>query len=901
MAITCGFRLGPYEIIAPLGAGGMGEVYRARDTRLERDVAIKILPPLFSHDPDRLARFEREAKTLASLNHPHIAHLHGVEESPSAGAKDGSVRALIMEYVSGETLASRLADGPLPMDEALNIAGQIAEGLSSAHENGVIHRDLKPSNVKITDDGIVKVLDFGLAKAIMADAAGFAPSTGDSPTFTTPLYTQMGVILGTAAYMSPEQARGRQVDRRADIWAFGCVLYEMLTGRPAFAEATVTDTLAAIVTREPNWNALPPATPQTVRWLLRQCLERDPKRRLRDIADAAIALEDAKKAAVNTSSTPVVVVRPRGLPWWAAAAAVVATAVVVGALRVPAAPPGPIDPPVRQFRIPAPYLRADARHRPVISPNGRAIAWAAGGSLWLHELDLGTTRAITKDVHPTHLAWSPNSDEIIFVSGNQLLKVSTTSVGFVQVAEIKFRRGQSTPGGAWLPDNQFVFASAATGTGIEVVAPFGGSSFRTLLTPPPGVKDFHSPSALPDGSFLVVVDRIEEGTDRIGVIKDGRLHEVLKAPGERLESPVYSPSGHLLYERQRGNRGLWFVGFSPGTLKTSGAPTPIDSDAAWPSVARDGTLVYTEGDSGSAFEAAIFTTGGESPRRVGQPLISMSNPRLSPDGRKIVVVGRDEVGTRDLYTIDVESGRATRITQAEDAVSPRWAPGNRVLFVNHGGRSPEGEIRVVVADGSRNGRVLVEHAYDPTLSPDGRWLIFNRPSGKTNGSDVFRLRIDPATMTVVPGQKEQVLLSESFNERIAHVHRSGAFIAFEAEPNGRRELFLTTYPQAAERWQVSRSEVEYSMWHPTEDRLLYVQAGRIFEVPVTLRPTVSIGQPREIFDERSTRVVLDNFAEIAPDGKSFVAVQRPPTGEAPLGVIVVVENWFELFRGPRPR
>jgi eukaryotic-like serine/threonine-protein kinase len=699
--------------------------------------------------------------------------------------------------------------------------------------------------------------------------------------------------------MSPEQARGRPIDRRADIWAFGCVLYEMLCGRPAFAEATVTDTLAAILSRDPDWTALPDDTPDNARWVVQQCLERDPRRRLRDIADAAIALDHASTLRVGRAEAPGT--GRRGGSWWPAAIAVLAAAVVVGTFTWPAGPGAPVTPPhVRQFRIAAPYLRADGRYRPVISPDGQAIAWVASGSIWSHDLRLGTTRTVAKDVQPTYLAWSPGSDEIMFASGTQLLKVSAAGGGVQQVADFNFRRGLTTPGGAWLSDNQFVFASARTNSGIEVVSAIGGSTFRQLLAPPPGVRDFHSPSALPDAAFAAVVDRLAEGPDRIAVIKDGRVHEVFRAPGERLEGPVYSPSGHLLYERQRGNRGLWFVNFSLESLTTSGAPTSINSRAAWPSVSRDGTLAYTEGDSGSAFEATIFKHAEASFRGIGAPLLSMSNPRLSPDGRKIVMVGLDEAGARDLYTIDVQTGARMRITQAEDAASPFWAPGNRVLFVNHGGRSPEGDIRVVTADGSRIATTVADYAYDPTLSPDKQWLIFNRPSGAANGSDVYRIRLNAATMTTVPGT-QQVLLNASHNERIAHVHRSGGFIAYEAEPNGPRELFLTTYPEAGERWQISRNGVDYSMWHPTEDRLVYVQSGRIFEVPVTLRPTVAIGQPRQIFDDRSTRVVLDNFAEITPDGNGFVAVQRPPNSEASLGVIVVVENWFELFRGPRPR
>ena len=894
MTISSGFRLGRYEIIAPLGAGGMGEVYRARDTRLDRDVAIKFLPEAFSRDADRLARFEREAKTLASLNDPHIAQIHGVEDSPSADSAGGHVRALVMEYVGGETLAERLARGPIAVDETLSIAKQIAEGLSAAHEHGIIHRDLKPSNVKITDDGKVKVLDFGLAKATLGEDP-LSGAFSDSPTFTTPMNTRMGVILGTAAYMSPEQARGRQLDRRADIWAFGCVVYEMLTGRTAFGEATVTDTLAAIVTRDPDWNALPPAVPANLQWVLRHSLQRDTKRRLHDIADAAIALDDAVAISGKPSATQPVIVRRRGVPLWAAALAVVAAALAGALARPDDEPNTPL--PLRQFHIQAPYLVADAQHRPVISPDGRRIAWSADGTLWLREMDRGETRALAKDVDPTYLSWSPDSDAIMFVSQNQLMRVAAIGGGLMRISDMKFRRSNTTPGGAWLTDGQFVFASAFTNTGVETVPAHGGA-FRTLFPPPPGVKDFHSPSTIPDGGFLLVVDRTAEGTDRVAAYKDGRLHEVFVLPGERLEGPVYAPSGHLLYERQGGSRGVWAVKFSLDTLKTDGEHVRIDPHGAWPSVAADGTLVYTKGDSGSPLELAVVTSPGAAPRAIGPPLIGASSPRVSPDGRKIVVSGRDDVGSLDLYVVDMTTGTRTRLTSAQDAVAPRWAPGNRVLFVNHGGRRPDGDICIVSADGSGTVRTLVEHAYDPVLSPDHQWLIFNRPSAAT-GSDIYRLRVDPATMTPAAGAKEEVLVNSIYNERFAQVDRSGSFLAYEAETTGRRELYLTTFPQAGETRQVSRTGVEYSMWDPAADRLLFVQSGRLYEVPVKLRPSVSVGQPRELFDERPTRIVLSQFADLTPDGRGFVAVQRPPLSEAPLGMIVVIENWFQLFGEPR--
>ena len=898
MSIVTGSRLGPYEIIAPIGAGGMGEVYRARDTRLDRDVAIKVLPQSFAADADRLARFEREAKALAALNDPQIAQIHGVEESDSIGPPGVRVRALVMEYVAGETLTERLRRGPIPVDEAVVLAAQLARGLAAAHDNGIIHRDLKPSNIKVTDDGKLKVLDFGLAKALTLEASG----SQDSPTFTTPAHTHAGVILGTAAYMSPEQARGRPVDRRSDIWAFGCVLYEMLTARPAFAEPTVTDTLAAIITRPPDWKALPPGIPPNVQWLLRRCIERDQRRRLRDIGDAALALDDPDVIWSGGATARAPGIRRSRIPLWAAAAAVLPLAAILAYLGRPAAPGPGLDAPrpVRQFVIQAPYLRADALHRPVISPDGRRIAWSASGSLWVREMATGEARIVAQDVDPTYVAWSSSSDQLCFVSTNQVMRVPAAGGGLTTVADIKFRRGAPAPGMAWLADGQIVFASAVSNTGVETV-PARGGSFRTLLGAPPDVNDFHSPSAIPgEAAFLVVADRLKVGTDTIGVYRNGRYQPVFVLAGGRLDAPAYSPSGHLLFERQVGGRGIWAVAFSLDTLEAQGDPFQVAADGAWPSVSADGTLIYTRGDTGSNLELAVMSASDLVPRRVGQPLVAMSQPRVSPDGRTILVSGRDDVGNRDLYVVDVASGARSRLTSGLDPVSAGWAPGNRVLFVSHGGNSPNSAVSVVAADGSGTVRTVIENAYNPALTPDHSWLIFNR-YGRSTGSDVYRVRIDPVSLSPASGAVEEPVLNTATHERTARVDRTGSLLAYESEETGRRELYVTAFPRPGEKAQVSTSGLEHFMWDPAADRLLYVQEGRLFEAAITRRPTLSVGRRREVFDERPTRVVLSQTADITSDGRTFVVVQQPPMAEAALGAIVVVENWAEKLRGERPR
>jgi hypothetical protein len=536
MPLAPGTRLGTYVIEAPLGAGGMGEVYRARDTKLDRHVAIKVLAQPFAADGERLARFEREAKTLAALNHPHIAQVHGVIEQPPA---------LVMELVDGEDLAHRLLRGPIPLDDAIPIAQQIADALEAAHERGIIHRDLKPANIKIRPDGTAKVLDFGLAKTLDPLLVDGAADVTNSPTFTSPAMTNVGAILGTAAYMAPEQARGKPIDKRTDIWAFGAVLYEMLTGRPAFTGQTVTDVLAAVVTRDLDWRALPANTPSSVRRLLVRCLERDTKKRLRDIGDARLEL-DAN--AVGTVAPPHGE-RRWGLPVWTLPIAVLtpaaATAVMAFLLW-----PEPSARPVRRFDLQARGLRADTMRHPVISPDGQRIAWAAAASLWVRDLDRTESRMVARDVDPMHLAWSPDSREVVYFSAKRLWRVRTDGGAPVIVAEAGFPRGGFTPGAVWLPDGRIIFAPAAFESGLLVV-PAQGGEFQTLFEPPEGIADFHSPSLLPDNrGVLLVVDRVEGGTDSIQVFADGRLHQLIEAKGERFEGPVYSATGHLLYERQ---------------------------------------------------------------------------------------------------------------------------------------------------------------------------------------------------------------------------------------------------------------------------------------------------------------------------------------------------------------
>jgi hypothetical protein len=478
-----GQRLGPYDVVSRLGEGGMGEVYRARDTRLNREVALKILPASFAADADRVLRFTREAQTLAALNHPHIAHIYGVEESDVR-------RALVMELVEGETLAERLARGAMPLDEALPVARQIADALEAAHEAGIIHRDLKPANVKVRPDDTVKVLDFGLAKAMEPASGSARDAAANSPTFTSPALTQAGIILGTAAYMSPEQARGRAVDRRADIWAFGCVLFEMLVGRALFAADTVTETLARVIEREPDLSALPATTPPALRTLLARCLVRDPRQRLRDIGEARVVLEQPL-ATEPHPAVPARGTRRRALAAVVVAAAAIAAATTAWLMRTmdPATVPGE-----RRFALATP---GDAPPvETTIAPDGGAILVIADGKLWLQRLDSFTPIEVRDSEEARSPFWSPDGSAFGFEARGQLWRVPRDGGSPVRIGGVPEFGFSSAV--AWLRDGRLAFTTGGSGL---LQMPVTGGDARPMFTLDPAKElDVHDVSPLPDGS-----------------------------------------------------------------------------------------------------------------------------------------------------------------------------------------------------------------------------------------------------------------------------------------------------------------------------------------------------------------------------------------------------------------
>ena len=579
--LASGQQILHYRLSEKLGEGGMGVVWKATDTTLDRQVAIKVLPAAFAADPERMARFEREARLLASLNHPNIATVFSVHTVEG-------VRYLTMELVPGDDLVQRIAAGPTPVAEAIEIARQIALALEAAHDSGVIHRDLKPANVRITPEGRVKVLDFGLAKALEASTS--SPALSQSPTFAGTMAS--GMIIGTAAYMSPEQARGKPVDRRADIWAFGVVLYELLTGRRVFEGETISDTLAAVLRAEPDRALLPADLPRAVRALIDRCLEKTPHRRLRDIGEAVLLLEDVQGGRVVDAPEAAPVLAPRSparerLIWGVALAAVAVAALLSGTLLRPA-PPAPH---LRKLTLMLEHPRGEVG-APVLSPDGRQIAYVVGRTLWVRDLAQITSRnlaeGLDEDFRP---AWSPDGASIVIGRADGLNKVAVASGAITPVCAVGDFSGGS--GGTWTPDGRIIFAK-----GIDhlYVVPAGGGTPAVFLEKDSLDADLHHPHILPGGRAVVHVRHLAQGGAIVlAVVEGGKRRDLLKLPAGYLWEPIYDPRGFIFYSRLGEGAGVWALPFSLDRLQVSGEAFLVAPGASGPTIASDGNLAYRLG------------------------------------------------------------------------------------------------------------------------------------------------------------------------------------------------------------------------------------------------------------------------------------------------------------------
>jgi eukaryotic-like serine/threonine-protein kinase len=902
MRLASGVRIGPYEIVAPLGAGGMGEVYRARDSRLHRDVAIKILPESLAADPDRLARFEREAQLLASLNHPHVAHIHGIEESqPTAAGPSGAVRALVMELVDGPTLVDRIAQGALPLDEALEIARQIADGLDAAHERGVIHRDLKPANIRLTTDGQAKILDFGLAKALESSSAADA---ANSPTMTSPaMMTRAGIILGTAAYMSPEQARGRAVDKRADVWAFGCVLYEMLSGHALFGGESVTETLAAVMRDEPRLDALPRSTPTAVRTLLARCLERDPKRRLRDIGEARIALEHAIAHPSESvgesrvgSGRPTDSLLMRAVPWIVAAAAVGAAAYLLVARSASSGPRDSFEvelgaPPNGQFLI-------DSNSGNVLlSPDGTKIVFRAAvagrDALWVRSLARDDARQLTGTENAQYPFWAPDSRRLGFFA-NGKLKTLDTAAGLPQaIAEASNGRG-----GSWGDDDVILFAPRGGGTISRVQARGGTATVVTQLDTNRGENAHYWPQILPGGrKFLYFVRSFHPEHNGIYIAAvDGTGATRLVSS---LSSGIYAPPldghpGQLLWVQ---NGDLLAQPFDADRGILNGQPVPIASGVrvlesqrgVLASVSRTGAVVWASSRAASA-RFAWYDRSGRRGDTVPLEEGEVRQQQLSPDGSRLLYT-RVANGTADVYLFDLASRSSRRISPSPDYdEQPSWSPDGAEIFYTGSNQGFSTLIRVR-QDGSASPVELMRDADQMVVmnvSPDGRHVLV-RKNVPGAGMDLL---VFPAgdPKAIAP------LLTGPFNDGSATAYSpDGRWLAFTSDRSGRDETYVVRFlgdrsPPAlgGEPVQISTDGGSAVLWRRDAREIVLLSAdAQVISVPVELHgESVSAGRPTVLFRLPSNQ---SNVAT-TPNADRFLVSEYPyAAGQT----IHLLTNWQE--------
>jgi eukaryotic-like serine/threonine-protein kinase len=888
--LTSGVRIGPmtirvnstishYRVISKLGAGGMGEVYLARDTKLNRDVAIKILPEAFAQDAERLARFKREAQVLASLNHPNIAAIYGLEES------DGTL-ALAMELVEGLTLSDRVAAGPVPLDEALEIAGQIAEALEAAHERGIVHRDLKPANVKVTPAGTVKVLDFGLAKVFERDSQ--ATDLSHSPTLIKG--TQAGMILGTAAYMSPEQAKGKAVDKRSDVWSFGCVLLEMLSGQQTFTGETLTDILAAVVRAEPDWEGLPAATPVAIRRLLRRCLTKDPKRRLRDIGEAHIAIEEVVQGKTDEPAAAFTSLpqHSRVRTWHVATAAAVLTAVlsIVTMLKLA---PLPADHPLRKFDITLPQLSIGITTPPAISPDGRRIAYATGQSLWVREFDSLTPRELVKGDSPQYFFWSPDSNYLAYVAKQKIWKVPAIGGQPSAIAPASFNFGAYTPGGLWTDDGRIVFAPSAAGTELLVVSAEGGEFSRLIERDSKTESDFHKPSALPQNKgILFVVDHFDGGPDEIDVLAGNSRKTVLRLKGSQLDSPVYSPTGHILYRREIGAPGIWALPFSLEKLEPTGESFLVSAQGAWPSVSSDGTLLFAPEDLGLRFQLAWVDRAGKILETMPDSDMQIWHPRVSPDGSRVAFVGGAR-GRGGIYILDLKRRTQSRLTLEEDGQFeyPTWSPEGHQIYFDLSFSAQM--ILVQPADGNSASREVV-NGFHASLSRDGKYLFFETTK-EGLGANIWYLPLEGRdAREAVP------FLEAPAHQRGPVPSPDGQFVAYYSNESGRHEVYVKDFPRGDGKWQVSTNGGTDPLWSSKGDRIFYVNGEELMEVEVTAGTPFTLGTPRVLFNGAAARQMRGRGFDVSADGNRFLTVQQVDSSASSMSLVTVVENWFAEFK-----
>jgi serine/threonine-protein kinase len=856
MAIPIGTQLGPYEIMAAIGAGGMGEVYQARDTRLNRTVAVKVSAERFSE------RFEREAKLIASLNHPNICSLFDVGPN-----------FLVMEFVEGPTLADRIAEGPIPLEESLHIAMQIAQALESAHDKGIIHRDLKPGNIKIKPDGTVKVLDFGLAKAVEGSTANETAS--NSPTMSMAA-TQAGIVLGTAAYMSPEQARGKPVDKRADIWAFGAVLYEMITGRQLFRGDDITETLASVIMKEPDLQPVPPK----IRRVLSRCLEKDPRNRLRDISGVALLLEDQPSAVSSNGRLP-------HTPWFWPAATLFAivVAAVLGFALYRVRPEAPASKPLIRLNVDLgssvtfSFNTSITGSNLILSPDGRRLVYISQGHLYTMLLD-GSPATEIPGTEGTYSAFfSPDGRWLAFQSGAKIKKVAVDggTIGILPLSDSISR------GGAWSEDGSIIVTLSGTGGLFRI--PEGGGSPTALTQLAEGETTHRWPQSLP-GSRAVVytANNSVTGFDAASIkirSLDGSTKTIQR--GGTYGRIIHTPRGHnyLIYVSRNT---LFAEPFDMDRLEVTGNPVPVvngigtaQSGAAQMDVSNDGTLVYGGLTGGGLLSLQWMDAAGNLQPLVPKPAV-YGRPSLSPQADQVAVEINGST-TADIWIYETRRDYMRRLTFGGSNQMPVWTPDGRYIVYQD-----EGGLSSVRSNGGVPQPLLRSKnlQFPWSFMPDGKRLAYLEAA--QTGYDLWTvpLEIDPATG--IRAGKPEPFLTSSADERSPSFSPDGRWLAYSSNEGGSFELYVRSFPDKGSKWQVSNGGGSYPMWSRTAHELFFeTPDAHVMVAPYSVTNDSFVAEKPRLWSPKALVNMVNNVknVELAPDGKRVVALMPVATPEDP--------------------
>jgi serine/threonine-protein kinase len=873
VALASGTRVGPYQISALIGEGGMGEVYRATDTHLARHVAIKVLPQSVAADANRLARFDREARTLAALNHPNIAAIYGVE-------KGVATTALVMELVEGPTLADRILQGAIPVEETLRIARQIADALEAAHEQGIVHRDLKPANIKLRRDGTIKVLDFGLAKTMAPSEAprGFAP---DSLTLTSPaMMTQAGIILGTAAYMSPEQARGADVDQRCDVWAFACVLYEMLTGRRAFPGDTVTEALAAILERDVDWSRLPASTPASVRTLLRRALAKDPRRRLHHIADARLELEDAQSAPERVATSG------RSGWLWIAAAGIALIVVAAGAWRLTSGSSNSVTVTAARLSVvPEPALSAKAEGVLAMSADGQHMVYVSDRdqALYVRDIDRFDARALPGTEGADSPVFSPDGTWIAFFANRKVKKVALAGGAPIPLADVD----DEARGLGWESDASILFNQGRV-AGIWRVSATGGAP--QPVTKLRGGENAHrDPQGLPGGKAILYGNNTGPGTMEIYAesLATSERHFI-----DRGTSPHYLSSGHVIYVQ---DGSLMIAPFDLTRLEKTGdaalvlsgvRQTPVNT--AQFAFSQTGSIAYVPTGVGGRRDTVVWvdSSGAEDPTTLTGE--AFSRPRLAPDLRRIAIAigsGSAVQGNQgDLWIFDFERGGRRKVTNDGLSTFPLWEPAGRRLLLSTGRGGTYQLLMKTLDDTAPDTSITSERStnYPLSWSPDGRFVATVSIDPNT-ANDIWVLDLnDP--------REWRPFTNKPAREGAPTFSHDSRLIAYGSDESGRSEIYVRPYPGPGEAVPISNDGGTEPLFARDAPTLFYRRGDEIIAVDVATGPPITVGKARRVSAKPYNRSngYWPNY-DVTPDGRRLLMI-RGTAQEAPSRINVVLNG-----------